>query len=591
MDPRDRSGMFKSRTGTHSRITDPRDDRNTIAREKRTNARSNAYASNRHIEPTPKKPAAGTSKPPKNNANAVNQSSPPKLSRQQAFRLRFMQYREQKATKKATNTAPAPFTSAVPVGRFIGQNEQKQQRKATANAAIAPPVKPSTVKSKKPAATASAKIKTTKDTKFSPINTRSRNRDLLSPSQLPTPRRRSRKSFVPPETNDDPQPKTKTPTTTPKTKKATGPRSALVIAKTPTVPNNFKFEFASTAIKDKVPVGRVIERRESLKQLFEDSISPIENSTPKGPFVMPKNTEAIVNAAAEVVINVSKEAVPATQEIDLNTTPDNAADPFNTSANYVSPFVTISRGSRGSRAREEQARNTKYTLNSRRSLLNESVEDRQNTEAAAYFRQQMSKETERLTKLVDEWLKCKDEGDVPAEYVDLIDVTVGQTRLLYNNKFIQFRGLVEQCENGNKEAQPVRPIDLEGFWNMVFIQVENCDKRFERLNQLKSNNWVDPELKQKLKKPKKTGLHGVAIANGFKAKATRPNSTLATMLKAARRKYAEDQIAEKKSILTAVQNESLARVASPRKSISRKSLWIVCVHSPPISLLFLIQCY
>lgn len=55
----------------------------------------------------------------------------------------------------------------------------------------------------------------------------------------------------------------------------------------------------------------------------------------------------------------------------------------------------------------------------------------------------------------------------------MIDVAVGQTKLLINKKFQQFRGLIEKCENqeASEAGGLVKIQDLQGFWDMIYMQV------------------------------------------------------------------------------------------------------------------------
>ncbi|XP_037049210.1 disks large-associated protein 1-like [Bradysia coprophila] len=95
---------------------------------------------------------------------------------------------------------------------------------------------------------------------------------------------------------------------------------------------------------------------------------------------------------------------------------------------------------------------------------------------------------------VEYWTKYKAENDhVDSVYVDQIDVAIGQTRLLITKKFNQFLGLCDECEKGTSQP-PVLPKDLEGFWSMVYIQVENCGLRFQKLMTLQENDWVEADL-------------------------------------------------------------------------------------------------
>lgn len=79
----------------------------------------------------------------------------------------------------------------------------------------------------------------------------------------------------------------------------------------------------------------------------------------------------------------------------------------------------------------------------------------------------------------------------------MINVAIGQSQLLINKKFQQFRGLIDRCEAKIPEA-PVTCEDLHGFWDVIHMQVVNIDKRFDNLKTLKDNNWVEiiPEKKK-----------------------------------------------------------------------------------------------
>lgn len=188
--------------------------------------------------------------------------------------------------------------------------------------------------------------------------------------------------------------------------------------------------------------------------------------------------------------------------------------PTGKSLNYVSPFVTTTRGKVSAR-KEREKRDSVYNLNQSASFDPViDVETRQRRETAKYFRKQVDDETDRLMALSDQWQAYKEEYSdrILTEYLDLIDVTTGQTRLLLAKKFRQFRGLIEQCESGEGE-QKVLAADLEGFWSMVYMQVEQCNARFERLDALKAIEWKEEcEIEQApfevkvVRKPKKKTL-------------------------------------------------------------------------------------
>ncbi|XP_039956595.1 guanylate kinase-associated protein mars [Bactrocera tryoni] len=209
--------------------------------------------------------------------------------------------------------------------------------------------------------------------------------------------------------------------------------------------------------------------------------------------------------------------------------------------NYISSFVSVSRGKVSAR-KEREKRDSIYLPNGDDTLLSTtltkteeankpetpckssvatpvSVEARRILEAVRYFRLQLQNEIERLHTLCDEWDEYKSQNLPLLQKTggeDMINVTIGQTKLLTSKKFQQFKGLIDRCESGAKgtaaaddgseDTKLITDVDLEGFWSMLNLQVDNVEKRFENLKRWKANNWSDPddveEIKQDKIKPK-----------------------------------------------------------------------------------------
>merc|ERR1740131_906969 len=90
-----------------------------------------------------------------------------------------------------------------------------------------------------------------------------------------------------------------------------------------------------------------------------------------------------------------------------------------------------------------------------------------------------------------------------------------------SERFVQFSGLVDDCEfcRGEKETTTQ---DLTGFWEMIYFQVEDVDKKFKQLELLENNGWkelepVHPNLPVKMKKTKKVVKKNVAASSGLRA--------------------------------------------------------------------------
>ncbi|KAM9336613.1 disks large-associated protein 5 [Symphorus nematophorus] len=122
-----------------------------------------------------------------------------------------------------------------------------------------------------------------------------------------------------------------------------------------------------------------------------------------------------------------------------------------------------------------------------------------------YFRSEISNETDRLTSLCVHWEAKVEDESIPEEMRDCMRTAVGQARLLMKERFKQFSGLVDDCEFSRGE-KITTCTDLQGFWDMVYYQVEDVNKKFDALKEAESRGWVEehkppPRQKKVVKKP------------------------------------------------------------------------------------------
>ncbi|EDW35710.1 GL17404 [Drosophila persimilis] len=179
--------------------------------------------------------------------------------------------------------------------------------------------------------------------------------------------------------------------------------------------------------------------------------------------------------------------------------------------NYLSPYVSVSRGKVNSRC-EREKRNSMYLPGEETPVAN-----RRALESVLYFRIQLENEIRRLRDICSEWEAYSKENEahlVETGGIDMINVAIGQTNLLSTKKMMQFSGLIDRCEagatgknhrpyDGSEETKPVQAEDLEGWWDMLRLQSENVDKRFNNLKRWKQNNWQDPDAVEESKIPAK----------------------------------------------------------------------------------------
>lgn len=130
------------------------------------------------------------------------------------------------------------------------------------------------------------------------------------------------------------------------------------------------------------------------------------------------------------------------------------------------------------------------------------VEEESSEKDGRYFLKILDRETTRLLKLAD---NCENElnADLPEEMVGKIHSAAGKAKLLVSQKMQQFKGL---CTNNITQVKgekfPTTNEDLQGFWDMVMLQVDQVDNLFREIDKLKSNGWKE-EIEEK--KPQNNG--------------------------------------------------------------------------------------
>lgn len=109
------------------------------------------------------------------------------------------------------------------------------------------------------------------------------------------------------------------------------------------------------------------------------------------------------------------------------------------------------------------------------------------------FKHLLCKENDRLQKCCKHWTEIQSRNDITEDIRCCINQAVGQTTLLINKKFRQFYGLILLCEKGNTDVS-ITCTDLHGFWDMMYIEIKDCDSRFEKLEELCARCWKKKQL-------------------------------------------------------------------------------------------------
>ncbi|KAM7371036.1 hypothetical protein PAMP_010536 [Pampus punctatissimus] len=122
-----------------------------------------------------------------------------------------------------------------------------------------------------------------------------------------------------------------------------------------------------------------------------------------------------------------------------------------------------------------------------------------------YFRSEIASETDRLVSLCALWESKVEDESIPEEMRDRMRTAIGQARLLMKERFNQFSGLVDDCELRRGE-KITTCTDLQGFWDMVYYQVEDVIKKFDALKEAEARGWAEehkpqPRQRKVVKKP------------------------------------------------------------------------------------------
>ncbi|NWU82692.1 DLGP5 protein, partial [Onychorhynchus coronatus] len=203
-------------------------------------------------------------------------------------------------------------------------------------------------------------------------------------------------------------------------------------------------------------------------------------------------------------------------------------------------------------------------------LEGKSDDTREQEHDVPYFRNVLRTETERLLSQCLQW-DGNLELDIPEDAKDLIHTTIGQTRLLMEERFKQFEGLVDNCEfkQGEKET---RCTDLDGFWDMINFQIEDVNKKFDNLKKLQDNEWQPLDVPSQAAAKKKAVPGGVPKAKLEAAARAAARSRLASVKAAMRDKMKREGAAEGQETLPQAEKvvfeAGFFRIESPVKNFT-----------------------
>ncbi|KAL4228410.1 Guanylate-kinase-associated protein (GKAP) protein [Mactra antiquata] len=113
---------------------------------------------------------------------------------------------------------------------------------------------------------------------------------------------------------------------------------------------------------------------------------------------------------------------------------------------------------------------------------------------ADYFLGVAQIEEDRLLMLCS---KCEMEllsETISEEASGKIRAAVGKANLLISQKFRQFQDLCQQHKNPIPDSKETKCEDLQGFWEMVKLQVDDVDDMFTEIDMMRQNGWREIKI-------------------------------------------------------------------------------------------------
>lgn len=112
-----------------------------------------------------------------------------------------------------------------------------------------------------------------------------------------------------------------------------------------------------------------------------------------------------------------------------------------------------------------------------------------------YFLRKLDEEEQRISKLCFTVQLQMWENSPPEEVRGKIRAASGKARLLMTSKFKQFKDLCNLNAGVTISEDDKIPTkaDLEGFWDLVMLQIVDVDSNFSHIQKLRNNGWVEEE--------------------------------------------------------------------------------------------------
>jgi len=180
-----------------------------------------------------------------------------------------------------------------------------------------------------------------------------------------------------------------------------------------------------------------------------------------------------------------------------------------------------------------------------------------------FFEKMLEREKIKMVSVCQVWeTKLRHSAsEIPEAIQGMIRSAVGQGRQILAERFPQFQDLVDRCASGVNSPK-VLVSDLQGFWEMIDIQVKDVQEKFSALSNSESNGWSLPLADEEVVSAKMSSKAMLVIKGNKGPRSAAPSEGLKDLIVQRRKKMLTVKIPE-----VHIENndkiESMAAMLSP----------------------------
>lgn len=116
-----------------------------------------------------------------------------------------------------------------------------------------------------------------------------------------------------------------------------------------------------------------------------------------------------------------------------------------------------------------------------------------NQKDGKYYLVRLEMEKEKLNALIDVSERDARLLDLPEEAHGKVRNAIGKAQLLLSKRFKQFEDLCHDNIENDPDKKETKATDLLGYWEMMFIQIDDVSSLFVEIGKLKANNWISQD--------------------------------------------------------------------------------------------------